>query len=172
MCKQKQATQIEYKPRLMHRLQVKSELLHLVLHYAEKDFPPMGTDHEDNPDNHRIAEAAIALFLSCRWSRMSIFDMAIIRNAIRIRYPPEDTPPLGIRHAHTTLDLAVEFLSSISRRRNYCLELCPPVYRNSDQQNVYTLSRPPAKASYNGLSLSAYEKLMDIMMRDEMYEAR
>ena len=132
----------------------------------------MATDHDNNPDKQKDAEAAVALFLSCRWSKMSIFDMAIIRNAICMRYPPADTPPPGIRHAHTTLDCAGKFLSRISKRRNFCLEVCPPVYRNSNQQNVYRLSQPPAKASYNGLSLSAYEKLMDIMMRDEMHEAR
>ena len=153
-------------------MQVKEELLQLVLHYAREDFPLLETDHEDNSDKQKVAEAAVALFLSCRWSKMSIFDMTIIRNAIRMRYPPADNPPLGIKHAHITLDFTVQFLSSISERRSYCLELCPPIYRNSDQQNVYTLSRPPAKASYSGLSLSKYEKLMDVMMQDEMYEAR
>ena len=103
---------------------------------------------------------------------MTIFDMSIIHNAIRMGYPPDSDPPDGIRHAHHTLGHAIDFLGNISSRRPYCLELYPPIYRNSHQQNVYTLSQPPAKASYNGLSLSAYEKLMDIMMGDEMHEAR
>lgn len=104
---------------------------------------------------------------------MTNFDMSIVRNAIHMRYPPDASPPLGMRHVYSTLDLALGFLGRISRRRLHLLELYPPIFRNSHEQTVYTLTKPPAKASYNGLSLSAYEKLMDVMMRDDQFsEAR
>lgn len=103
---------------------------------------------------------------------MTNFDFGVIRNAIRLKYLPQDTPPLGLKHAYGATNFALDFLNNISKKRSYCLELWPPVYHSSHQQSRYTLSRPPAKASYTGLSLSKYEKLMDIMMRDEMHEAR
>lgn len=104
---------------------------------------------------------------------MTNFDLSIIRNAIRMRYPMDASPPLGMRHIYATLDHAIGFLGRISRRRAFFLELYPPIFSNSHKQTVYTLKQPPAKASYSGLSLSAYEKLMDVMMRDEQFcEAR
>lgn len=133
----------------------------------------MGADLEIiNPAPREIARYALQLFLRCRWSRMTNFDFGIIRNAIPLKYPPQDTAPVGIKHAYGATNFALDFLNHISKKRSYCLELWPPVYHSSHQQSRYTLSRPPAKASYRGLSLSEYEKLMDIMMRDEMHEAR
>ncbi len=64
------------------------------------------------------------------------------------------------------------FLSHISLARSYCLEIYPPVFRDSFKQKVYSLSQPPAKASYNGLSISAYESLITNLTKEEMYEAR
>lgn len=70
------------------------------------------------------------------------------------------------------LQVMLEFLGRISLTKTYSLETYPPVYRNSFKQKVYSLDQPPAKASYNGLSLSAYEALMSNLMKNEMYEAR
>ena len=70
------------------------------------------------------------------------------------------------------LGIMLQCLGHISLTKTYCLETYPPVYRNSFKQKVYSLNQPPAKASYNGLSLSAYEALMDNLMKEEMYEAR
>ena len=131
----------------------------------------MGSD--DVFDKPGTARGAVTLFLSCRWSKMTNFDMSIIRNAIRMRYPQDASPPLGMRHIYSVIEHALGFVGRISRRRAFSLELYPPVFRNSHEQTVYTLTKPPAKASYNGLSLSAYEKLMDVMMRDDQFsEAR
>ena len=125
------------------------------------------------PDRQKAAEEAHALFLKCRWSKMTVFDFSILHNSIRMSYKPGNGElDLGMRHVYDTLGLAVDFMTRISRRSGYSLELWPPVYRNSHQQKVYALNKAPAKASYNGLSLSAYERLMDIMMQHEMHEAR
>ena len=45
------------------------------------------------------------------------------------------------------------------------------MYQNSCNLGVYALSQQPAKASYNGLSVSAYEALMDDLMKGEQFEA-
>ncbi len=66
----------------------------------------------------------------------------------------------------------LEFVGHISLARSYCLEIYPPVFHNSFKQKVYSLSQPPAKASYNGLSISAYESLITNLTKEEMYEAR
>lgn len=139
--------------------------------YAEADFPPMGS--EGNPDRQKAAEDAYALFLKCRWSKMTVLDFSILHNSIRMSYKPgSEDLDLGMRHVYDTLGHLVDFMTRISRRAGYGLELWPPVYRDSHQQKVYALNKAVAKASYNGLSLSAYEKLMDIMMQDGMDEAR
>ena len=65
----------------------------------------------------------------------------------------------------------LEFVGHISLARSYCLEIYPPVFHNSFKQKVYSLSQPPAKASYNGLSISAYESLITNLTKEEMYEA-
>ena len=106
---------------------------------------------------------------------MTILDFEILYNAIRVHYKPYSLPaPVddGLRHLHDVLEHLVKFMKSNSNDRAYSLEIHPPVYRDSHLQQVYTLSQPPAKASYNGLSLTEYEKLMDVMMESEMHQAR
>lgn len=126
----------------------------------------------DIPDTGKAARNACALFLSCRWSKMTYLDFQMIHHAIGMVYRPEDDPPKGIKHIYSSVVHLMDFLGRISKRRSYSLERYPPIYSNSDQQTVYTLSKPPAKAAYNGLSLTAYEKLMEVMMMEEMYEAK
>lgn len=103
---------------------------------------------------------------------MTYLDFQMIHHAIGMVYRPEDNPPKGIKHIYSSVVHLMDFLGRISKRRSYSLERYPPIYSNSDQQTVYTLSKPPAKAAYNGLSLTAYEKLMEVMMMEEMYEAK
>ena len=126
----------------------------------------------DVPDKNQAAKDALSLFLRCRWSKMSNFEVTIVHNALGVLHRPglKLTPTLQL--IWDALEMILRFVGNISLAKSYCLETYPPIYQDSFQHKVYSLSQPPAKASYNGLSLSAYEALMDALMRDEMYEAR
>ncbi|DBB10642.1 hypothetical protein WJX82_008607 [Trebouxia sp. C0006] len=141
----------------------------MVLDYAAADFPPIGS--ANIADKKKTATDALSLFLNCRWSKMSRFDLVLVHNSLGALYQPglKLTPTLQL--IADAMGCILGFLSHISLARSYCLEIYPPVFRDSFKQKVYSLSQPPAKASYNGLSISAYESLITNLTKEEMYEA-
>ncbi len=58
----------------------------MVLDYAAADFPPIGS--ANIPDKKKAATDALSLFLKCRWSKMSRFDLTLVHNSLGALYQP------------------------------------------------------------------------------------
>ncbi|DBA76428.1 TPA: hypothetical protein ACH3X2_008504 [Trebouxia sp. C0005] len=141
----------------------------MVLDYAAADFPPIGS--ANIADKKKAATDALSLFLKCRWSKMSMFDLTLVHNSLGALYQPGLKLRPSLQLIADGMGCILKFMGQISLARSYGLEIYPPVFRDSFKQKVYSLSQPPAKASYNGLSVSAYESLITNLTKGEMYEA-
>ena len=53
----------------------------MVLDYAAADFPPMGS--AEIPDRNKAATDALSLFLSCRWSKMTNFEVMLVHSDVQ-----------------------------------------------------------------------------------------
>lgn len=58
----------------------------MVLDYAAADFPPIGS--ANIADKKKAATDALSLFLKCRWSKMSRFEVTLIHNSLGALYQP------------------------------------------------------------------------------------
>lgn len=58
----------------------------MVLDYAAADFPPIGS--ANIADKKKAATDALSLFLKCRWSKMSMFDLTLVHNSLGALYQP------------------------------------------------------------------------------------
>ncbi len=76
----------------------------MVLDYAAADFPPIGS--ANIADKKKTATDALSLFLNCRWSKMSRFDLVLVHNSLGALYQP------GARLLHDQLYIKVSPRSS------------------------------------------------------------
>ena len=110
---------------------------------------------------------ALKLFLSGRWSKMTNFQILVLYNAIgQWQNSGQELNP-SLRIVQTTFSLLRKIQAVISNEKECCLETYSPIYHAKPNPSVYALKQPVAKASFKGLSLSAYDAVLAELPRFE-----